>query len=163
QNMPGAGSFLAANYLYSAAPQDGTYLGSVAQTLAMDAATDEKTAIDVTRFPYIGRFTNNIDVGVALPQTGIKSYDDARRREIIVGLSAGASTAVIFPVAVNAYGGAKFKLVRGYKGSNEIMMAAERGEVEVTAAIGLPVIEATHPDWITEHKATILYQNALKR
>src|ERR1700681_2788339 len=55
QNMPGAGSFKAAQYLYSAAPKDGTYLGSVAQTIALDTAMADDPALDATKLPYIGR------------------------------------------------------------------------------------------------------------
>jgi tripartite-type tricarboxylate transporter receptor subunit TctC len=163
QNLPGAGSFKAVDYLANAAPGDGTYLGTVAQTLAMDAIVDEQNTIDVTRLPYIGRITTNIDIGVAMPTTGIKSFVDARNREIIVGVSGGGSTSVVYPLALNAYAGAKFKLVRGYKGTAEIEMAAERGEVDVNPAVGIPGILTSHPEWILEHKAVILYQNALTR
>ncbi len=163
QNMPGAGSFKAVNYLYEVAPRDGTYFGSVAQTLAVDAVTDEKSRIDPTMLPYLGRFTTNIDVGVALKSTGIKSFADARTREIITGTSGGGSTTVLYPLALNAYAGAKFKLVKGYKGTNDIMLAAERGEVELVSAVGIPGLLAAHPDWIKGDGATILYQNALKR
>jgi tripartite-type tricarboxylate transporter receptor subunit TctC len=163
QNLPGAGSFKAVDYLANAAPQDGTYLGTVAQTVAMDAITDEQNTIDITTLPYIGRITSNIDIGMALPATGIKSFADARNREIIVGVSGGGSTSVIYPLALNAYAGAKFKLVRGYKGTAEISMAAERGEVEVNPAVGIPGILTSHPEWILQHQAVILYQNALKR
>jgi tripartite-type tricarboxylate transporter receptor subunit TctC len=163
QNMPGAGSFKAVNYLYDVAPKDGTYFGSVAQTLAVDAVTDEKSAIDPTRMPYLGRFATNIDVGVALKRTGIKSFEDARQREIITGASGGGSTTVVYPLALNAYAGAKFKLVKGYKGTNEIMLAAERGEIELVSAVGIPGLLAAHPDWIKGDGAVIIYQNALKR
>jgi tripartite-type tricarboxylate transporter receptor subunit TctC len=164
QNMPGAGSFKAVNYLYEVAPKDGTYFGSVAQTLAVDAVTDDKNRIDPTQLPYLGRFTTNIDLGVALKSTGIKSFEDARTREIITGTSGGGSTTVLYPLALNAYAGAKFKLVKGYKGTNEIMLAAERGEVELVSAVGIPGLLAAHPDWIKgDGAATILYQNALKR
>ncbi|HEY4407056.1 MAG TPA: hypothetical protein VGN55_20610 [Xanthobacteraceae bacterium] len=164
QNMPGAGSFKAVNYLYEVAPKDGTYFGSVAQTLAVDAVTDEKNRIDPAQLPYLGRFTTNIDLGVALKSTGIKSFEDARTREIITGTSGGGSTTVLYPLALNAYAGAKFKLVKGYKGTNEIMLAAERGEVELVSAVGIPGLLAAHPDWIKgDGAATILYQNALKR
>ena len=163
QNMPGAGSFKAVNYLYEVAPKDGTYFGSVAQTLAIDAVTDEKSTLYATRLPYLGRFTTNIDVGVALKRTGIKSFEDARKREIITGTSGGGSTTVVYPLALNAYAGAKFKLVKGYKGTNEIMLAAERGEVELVSAVGIPGLLAAHPDWINGDAAVILYQNALKR
>jgi tripartite-type tricarboxylate transporter receptor subunit TctC len=162
QNMPGAGSFKAVNYLYEVAPKDGTYFGSVAQTLAIDAATDEKSRIDATRLPYIGRFTTNIDVGVAPKRAGIKSFQDARQREITIGTSGGGSTTVVYPLALNAYGGAKFKLVKGYKGTAEIMLAAERGEVDVVAAVGIPGLLAAHPEWL-KGEGVVLYQNALKR
>src|ERR1700732_2310913 len=74
QNMPGAGSFKAVNYLYEVAPRDGTYFGSVAQTLAVDAVTDEKSTTDPMRLPYLGRFTTNIDVGGVVKRTGLKSF-----------------------------------------------------------------------------------------
>jgi tripartite-type tricarboxylate transporter receptor subunit TctC len=164
QNMPGAGSFKAVNYLYEVAPKDGTYFGSVAQTLAVDAVTDEKNRVDPTRLPYLGRLTTNIDVGVVLKRTGIKSFEDARKREIITGTSGGGSTTVLYPLALNAYAGAKFKLVKGYKGTNEIMLAAERGEVELVSAVGIPGLQAAHPDWLKpDGDGVILYQNALKR
>jgi tripartite-type tricarboxylate transporter receptor subunit TctC len=160
--MPGAGSFKAVNYLYSVAPKDGTYFGSVAQTLAVDAATDEKSSVDATRLPYLGRFTTNIDVGAAPKRAGIASFEDARKREIAIGTSGGGSTTVVYPLALNAYAGAKFKLIKGYKGTAEIMLAAERGEVDVVAAVGIPGLLASHPEWM-KGEGVILYQNALKR
>jgi tripartite-type tricarboxylate transporter receptor subunit TctC len=162
QNMPGAGSFKAVNYLYDVAPKDGTYFGSVAQTLAVDAATDEKSTVDATKLPYLGRFTTNIDVGAAPKRAGIASFEDARKREIAIGTSGGGSTTVVYPLALNAYAGAKFKLVKGYKGTAEIMLAAERGEVDVVAAVGIPGLLASHPEWM-KGEGVILYQNALKR
>ncbi|HEY6995170.1 MAG TPA: tripartite tricarboxylate transporter substrate-binding protein [Xanthobacteraceae bacterium] len=162
QNMPGAGSFKAAQYLYSAAPKDGTYLGSVAQTLAMDTAMGDKGGLDATKLPYLGRLTSNIDLGVALLKTGIKSFEDARARQYAVGTTGGASTAVLLPASLNAYAGAKFKLVKGYQGAADVLLALERGEVDVGGAIGIPNLLTRHPDWL-KGGATILYQAALKR
>src|SRR6202000_855464 len=62
QNMPGAGSLLAPRYMYTAAPKDGTVLGSLAQTLALDSLTVTSANIDVGKMPYIGRVAPNIDV-----------------------------------------------------------------------------------------------------
>src|SRR5215472_18106700 len=67
QNMPGAGSFVAAKYIYEVAPRDGTVLASLAQTLALDSMTNANARIDVARMPYVGRVVSNIDVGAALP------------------------------------------------------------------------------------------------
>jgi tripartite-type tricarboxylate transporter receptor subunit TctC len=163
QNMPGGGSFVAAKYLAEVAPKDGTALGSLAQTLALESAVNPSTALDAGRFRYIGRFTSNIDTGAALPRTGITSFDDVRRKEYTVGASGGGSTTVLFPSALIAYGGARFKLVRGYKGTNDILLAMERGEIDIVGAYGLPGILVSHPGWINKGGATIIYQAALRR
>ena len=163
ENMTGAGSFLAAKYLNEVAPHDGTVLGSLAQTLALDAAVGSGPRLDVRQFHYIGRLTSSIDLGVALPSAGIKSFDDVRNKEFTVGSSGGASTAVLLPASLNAFGGAKFKLVRGYKGATEVLFALERGEVQIAGAAGIPFLLARHPDWILQGNATFVYQAALKR
>ncbi|HLH95207.1 MAG TPA: hypothetical protein VKW08_08815 [Xanthobacteraceae bacterium] len=162
ENMPGGGSLKATQYLYQVAPQDGTYLGSVSQEIAAIAVTDEKNKMDVTRFRYIGRFTSNIDVGVALPKSGIKTFEDVRKRQAVVGAEQG-SMSLIYAQALNDYGGGKLKIVKGYTGSADIQLAAERGEVDINGSFSLPAVLVSHPDWVRDGTAAILYQNALKR
>jgi len=163
QNMAGAGSLLAARYVYNAAPKDGTVLASLAQTLALDSLTVPNAGIDVAKMPYVGRVATNIDLGVALVKSGLKSFDDVRARQYSVGASGGGSTTVLFPSALAAYAGAKFRLVRGYSGTSEILLAVERGEVDIVGAYGLPGILVSHPDWLHGGEAVFLYQAALKR
>jgi len=163
QNMPGAGSFVAAKYMYDVAPRDGTVFGSLAQTLALDSMTNTNAKLDVGKMPYIGRVVTNIDVGAALPKTGIESFQDVRAKQYSVGASGGGSTTVLFPTALKIYAGAKFKLVRGYSGTSDILLAMERGEVDIVGAYGLPGILVSHPGWVHSGEATILYQAAVKR
>ncbi|MFL5100151.1 MAG: Bug family tripartite tricarboxylate transporter substrate binding protein [Xanthobacteraceae bacterium] len=163
QNMPGAGSFVAAKYIYDVAPKDGTVFGSLAQTLALDSLTNANAKLDVARMPYIGRVVTNIDTGAALPKTGIKSFEDVRAKQYNVGASGGGSTTVLFPTALSTYAGAKFKLIRGYSGTIDILLAMERGEVDIVGAYGLPGILVSHPGWVHRGEATILYQAAVKR
>ncbi len=163
ENMPGAGSFVAAKYMAQVAPHDGTVLGSLAQTLPLDSAVGGPAKVNAASFHYIGRLTTNIDTGVALPASGIKSFQDVRQKPYTVGASGGGSTTVLYPVALNAYGGAKFKIVRGYKGTTDILLAMERGEVDITGAYGLPGMLVSHPGWIDKGEASIIYQAALKR
>jgi tripartite-type tricarboxylate transporter receptor subunit TctC len=163
QNMPGGGSFVAAKYMAEVAPKDGTVFGSLAQTLALDSAVGGSGKVSAAKFHYIGRVTTNIDTGAALPAVGIKSFDDVRAKQYTVGASGGGSTTVLYPAALNAYGGAKFKIVRGYKGTADILLAMERGEVDMVGAYGLPGILVSHPGWIDKAEATIIYQAALKR
>jgi tripartite-type tricarboxylate transporter receptor subunit TctC len=163
QNMPGAGSFAAAYYMADGAPKDGTVLGVLAQTLALDTVTKRDTRLDIQRFHYLGRAVTNIDTGVALPKSGITSFADVRNREYTVGASGGGSTTVMFPSALIAHAGAKFKLVRGYKGTADIILALERGEVDIVGAYGLPGMLASHPGWVNNAEAVILWQCSLTR
>ena len=163
QNMPGAGSLVAARHMNEVAAKDGTVLGSLAQTLALDSVTTSGVKIDVGKMAYIGRVATNVDTGAALQKSGLKSFDDVRAKQYIVGASGGGSTTVLFPTALMTYAGAKFKLARGYSGTNEIWLAVERGEVDIVGAYGLPGIQVSHPDWLQGKDAVFLYQASLKR
>jgi len=70
---------------------------------------------------------------------------------------------VLFPTALARYAGAKFKLIRGYHGTTDILLAMERSEVDIVGAYGLPGILASHPGWVHRGEATIIYQASLKR
>jgi tripartite-type tricarboxylate transporter receptor subunit TctC len=163
ENMPGAGSFAAAKYIANVAPKDGTILASLAQTFPLDSAVGGSGKTDAADFHYVGRVTTNIDVGVARASSGIKSIDDVRSKQYTVGASGRGSTTDIYPEALNAFGGTKFKIVLGYKGTSEILLAMERGEVDIAGAYGLPGMLVTHPEWISKGGASLLYQAALKR
>lgn len=165
QNMDGAGSFIAAKYLFSVAPQDGTSFGSLAQTLPLDAAMSAGKDLDASRMPYLGRMVSNIDIGLGLPGAWFRTgMEDARGpKEIVVGATGASSPGFLLPTALNRYGGTKFKIIYGYKGSNDVSLAVERKEVDIVGSIGIPVIMAKNPDWITEKKAPIIYQAALTR
>ena len=163
-NMTGAGSFLAAKYLYAVAPQDGTMFGSLAQTLPLDYAmgTDQKD-LDASKMPYIGRLVSNVDLGSGVPGAWFKDFEDARTKEIVVGATGAASPGYLLPMALNAYAGSKFKVIYGYKGSNDVLLAAERKEVDLIGSIGIATTLVRNPDWLLEKKAPMLYQAALTR
>jgi tripartite-type tricarboxylate transporter receptor subunit TctC len=163
QNMPGAGSFVAAKYLAGPGPKDGTAMASLVQSLALDGLTGNAAGLDATKFSYIGRLTTNIDLGIARPGGALNTFEDARQREFTVGSTGGASPAVLLPTALMTYGGAKFKLIRGYQGIAETLIAVERGEVDVAGSGGLAGLLVSHPSWVMERKAPIIYQAALKR
>jgi tripartite-type tricarboxylate transporter receptor subunit TctC len=163
QNMPGGGSFVAAKYMYEAAPKDGTVFGSLAQTLALDSVSNKHGKMDITKFSYLGRVVTNVDTGVATLKSGIKSFEDVRQKEYMVGTSGSGSTTVLFPTALKTYAGAKFKLVKGYSGTTDIQLAMERGEVDIVGAYGLPGMLTSKPGWPRGDGATIIYQASLKR
>jgi len=140
QNMPGAGSFVAAKYMSDVAPKDGTVFGSLSQTLALDSLSGNAAKVDVEKFAYVGRVVTNVDVGVTLPKTGIKSFDDVRKKQYSVGASGGGSTTVMYPAALNRFAGSNFKIVKGYSGTTDIQLALERGEVDILPASNAPTL-----------------------
>src|SRR4029450_1818757 len=103
------------------------------------------------------------DTGAPLLKIGIKSFEDVRAKQYNVGASGGGSTTVLFPTALNTYAGAKFKLVRGYSGTTDILLALERGEVDIVGAYGLPGMLVSNTGGVRRGEATILYQASLKR
>jgi tripartite-type tricarboxylate transporter receptor subunit TctC len=164
QNMAGAGSFVAAKYLYSVAPHDGTTFGSLAQTLPLDTAMKGKSSdLDATRMPYIGRLVASYELGAGIPGSSFKGWEDARKRQLIVGATGSTSPAYLLPAALNKFGGTKFKIISGYKGSTDILLAVERKEVDIIGSMGVPLMMAKHPDWLLKKAAPIVYQGANKR
>jgi tripartite-type tricarboxylate transporter receptor subunit TctC len=164
QNMPGAGGLVAANYLYSVAPKDGTYFGMLSQTIALDAAmADESSKFDLTKMPYIGRLLDLVDVGAGKPGSSFRSFQDVREKQIVVGATGGSSPGFLTPTVLAKYAGAKFKIVSGYGSSGDIALALERGEVDLIGSIGLPYIQQRYPEWLKSEAAPILYSMGLKR
>jgi len=163
RNMPGAGSRAAATWVYGIAPRDGTVLAAVDQSLSLQqAAGDKRIQFDTTKFIYIGNPASENNTTAAWAASGIKTIDDAKRREVTVGAT-GGSTSSQYPKAMNALIGTKFKIVLGYPGGNDINLALERGEVDVRGSNSWSSWKATRPDWLTEKKINILVQIGLAK
>jgi tripartite-type tricarboxylate transporter receptor subunit TctC len=163
KNTPGAGSFLAVNQIFNAMPKDGSVLGIGAPTIALD----EKLGSQGVRFKtaelgWVGRVDSLINLVFMWKTSPVKTIADAQQRESTLSGTGAGSTVSIYPTALNNVLGTKFKLVMGYRGSNDAMLAVERGEVEghSTSWVALKV---AHPDWIRDKSVSILVQFALKR
>jgi tripartite-type tricarboxylate transporter receptor subunit TctC len=131
QNMPGAGSFTAANFLYAAAPKDGTALGVVTQTLAVEDALRTKGAnYKAANFNWIGRVTAILEVTLTGPKAKAKNMADTKKYDTPVAGTGSGSPSEGFPRLMNALYGSKFKVITGYQGSNDGMLAMDKGEVD---------------------------------
>src|SRR4029077_17570180 len=163
RNMPGAGSRSAANWMYSIASHDGTVLATADQSLSLQqAAGDKRINFDTTKFIYIGNPNIENNITESWHTWGIKTIDDAKKREVTVGAT-GGSTSSQYPKAMNALIGTKFKIVLGYPGGNDVNLALERGEVDVRGSNSWTSLKATRPAWIAEKKVNILVQIGLAK
>jgi tripartite-type tricarboxylate transporter receptor subunit TctC len=162
QNMPGAGSILMANYLYTQAPRDGTVIalggGGIAPA-ALFGATGAR--FDSRRFSWIGSMNSEKGVAVAWRDAPIKKASDLFEQEFIVGGAGVNADSVIFPNAVNRVLSTRFKVVSGYQGSAETVLAMERGEVQGVGHWHYSSILANRPDWLREGRINLILQLGL--
>lgn len=162
RNMPGAGTLVAANWLYAVAAKDGLVLGSVNATVATDQAKGaEGIQYDARKFLWIGAPAVSNKMLSVLSKTGVRTVDEATRKELVIGAAGATSISVIFPQVANNLFGTKFRIVAGYPGANDILLAMERGEVD---GIGSNSSwSATRPDWVRDRKINVLFQVGAKR
>jgi tripartite-type tricarboxylate transporter receptor subunit TctC len=162
-NMPGAGSFTATNWLYRAAPKDGTALGIVAQTIAMEEKLKNKAVqYKTSEFNWIGRVTSNIEVQVVSTKSKGSTVDGAKTAEVPVASTGPGSPSDSYPKLMNAVLGTKFKVIRGFTGSTAGLLAVERGEVD-GALTSWNTMKSTRMNWLTEGRATLPVQYVLTR
>lgn len=161
KNMPGGGSYLALAYLYNVAPKDGTEIGIGAPT----APLDEKLGLAGVRFKtaqfnWIGRINSLVNIVFMWHTSPVKTFADAQRIESKLAATGAGSTVSIYPTVTNNVLGTKFKLIMGYRGSNEAQLAVERGEAEGHST-AWTAVKVAHPDWLPDHKINIIVQFAL--
>ncbi len=163
RNMPGAGSFLAVNQMYNVFPKDGSMIAIGAPTLALDEKLGTSgVRFKTAEFNWIGRVDSLINIVVTWKTSPVKTFADALKTEATLSGTGAGSTVSIYPTVMNNVFGTKFKLVMGYRGSNEAMLALERGEVEGHSTSWV-AMKVAHPTWRPEKMINILVQFALKR
>jgi tripartite-type tricarboxylate transporter receptor subunit TctC len=164
KNMQGAGSLRLANWIYTAAPKDGTEIGTIGRGIAFDPLLGNKNAqFDAGKFTWLGSATNEVSVCVAWEGSGVTKFDDLYTKTLAVGGTGGGADTDVFPQILNAVLGTKMKLISGYPGGNDVGLAMERGEVQGRCGWSWSSVQATHKDWITQKKIVVLVQLALSK
>lgn len=163
QSMPGAGGLTAANHSFNVAPKDGTSLLVIVQTFAVEQALRTKAVRYESRsFNTIGRIVDNTPILVGSSAGGITSVDVIRQRETIIAGAGSSSPTDIVPKLLNASAGTKFKLITGYKGIDDMMLAMQRGEADAMVA-SLSTFQSLFSSALSEGKIGILAQLAIER
>lgn len=163
ENMTGGGSRVAANYMFNAAPKDGTALATVDQAIPVQQAIGDPTVkFDTKAYSWIGNMDSDNNVLAILDTPGVNSIDDAKKVEVTLGAT-GFNTSSQYPTALNKVIGTKFKIVFGYPGGADINLAMEKGEVQGRGSNSWSSWKATRPDWVKSGKLKVLVQIGLKR
>lgn len=164
--MPGAGSLIAANYLYEVAPKDGTTIGALGRGTATEPlmqGKNSKAKFDPQKFIWLASLNSEVAVGVTWHTSGIKTFDDMLTKETIVGIGGEGGDANIFARAMNNIMGTKFKLICCYHGSAEQDLAMERGETAARLNFSWSHLKRTKADWLKDGKINVILQLALDK
>lgn len=131
QNMPGAGTLKLANHLATAAPRDGTVFGLINRGIPLEPLLGgQNVQLDPLKMTWIGSPDKDTSVCAARKDAAVRTMQDLRTRELAVGATGSGADTAIYPEFLSEFLGMKFKTIKGYPGSNEIVLAMERNEVQ---------------------------------
>jgi tripartite-type tricarboxylate transporter receptor subunit TctC len=162
QQMAGAGSLRAAMYVYSVAPKDGSVFGTFSRSMGISPLID-KAEFDSRRFTWLGSVTDDNTICVTGSKSGIKDWNDFISKPSAFGGEGAGSDPDIWALLYKNVLGAKLRLVSGYPGTNDIVLAMERGEVDGLCGISWSTIKTQHPQWLASHTVNIIVQAALRK
>lgn len=164
KNMVGAGSAKAAAYMQSVAAKDGTVLGAVFPGALMEPLLGDraKAQYDPPKFQYIGTADNGTRLCAIWHGSQTKTMADAQQRKTILGASQAGGSSRDYAYMHNHLNGTRFEVVSGYKGTVDIMLAIERGEVEGMCGYDWSSIRTQRPHWLAEKRVSIIVQVGLE-
>lgn len=152
----GSGGVIAANYVFNAAPKDGTVFTTLLSTAIIYKQLRPKSARFIPAdFNFIGRMTDNPRVLIAWHATGINSIEDTKKASIPLGSASKLSVTSIHPLLMNRLAGTKFQIVNGYRGAGPSYLALERGEIAATT-VAWDGLVGNRSDWLRDGKVKVL-------
>jgi tripartite-type tricarboxylate transporter receptor subunit TctC len=162
QNMPGSGSVVAAGYLYSIAPKDGSVIGTLAR-IALIEPLFTPQRFDSTKFIAIGSVSKDISTCISWKTSKVKTWDDLLTKEFIASGQGTGADPDAFANMIRHLFGAPIRLVTGYPGTNEQALSMERGETEGYCGVSYSTLKTRYTKWLAEGSINILVQNAIEK
>jgi tripartite-type tricarboxylate transporter receptor subunit TctC len=155
QNMPGAGSLRAANFIFSAAPKDGTSFGIFARNMPLLGILggNPNVQFDARKFTWLGSsssFVTDAYLMIVRADAPVKTIEDARRPggpQLVLGGTAEGATGNDVPVLLRDTLGLNIRLIAGYTDSNALFLAIDRGEIQGRTT-DYSSIKTNRPDWL---------------
>lgn len=157
QNMQGAGSVIAANYLYETAAKDGSVMGSFSRNMAVSRVRKLRNLrAEVEKFQWLGATSRPGRMCMVHADVPVKTFADLQKQTVIVAGSGKSSIVTIIPTVLNNLMGTKFRVVEGYKGMSAMMLALQRGEVH-GYCLPADYMHTNHPDMLRDKKVRVLF------
>jgi tripartite-type tricarboxylate transporter receptor subunit TctC len=164
KNMPGAGGARAGYYVSTVAPKDGLTIGSIMPGTIMAPLIDDKpdTSFDPAKAVYLGTANTGTYICVTFERSKTKTFEQALVQKTVMGGIAAGNSVNDIANLVRRMTGAQLDLVAGYKGTSDLALAIERGEVDGACGWNWSSAKSQKPDWITNHRLNFLAQIGLE-
>ena len=164
QDMPGAGGIRAANFLAEASPRDGTAIGTFAGGPVIEPLIGARNpGYDMSKFTWIGAVSKDVGVCLSYGTTPFKTVEDLRDKQMIVAGTGAGSDSDTYPVILNEVLKTKIKLITGYLGTKETIMAIETGEAHGRCSVAWSALKMARPDWLRDKKINVIMQFGLEK
>ncbi|HZO48087.1 MAG TPA: hypothetical protein VFB68_19480 [Xanthobacteraceae bacterium] len=158
QNMPGGGSFNAANHIFTVAPKDGSVMAIVARDAPLGPISGLGGArFDPLKMTWLGTPTTETNVCFMHNRAKVKTFDDLLQQEAIIGNTGVGTGTYTYPRAMNGLLGTKFKLISGFPSSSDVILAIDRGEVDGVCE-SYDSAYSKRPDWFDKRIVNVLFQ-----
>jgi len=162
QNKPGAASLNAAQSVMKVLPQDGLSIAMTANMLPLEQLLEgANAAIDMKKARWLGNMVELTSAAIVWHDSPIKTLDEMKQKETVFGSTGPSGETYVVPLAMNAILGTKIKVVAGYPGITEVMVALERGEIQGRSGSWQNVLQ--HPDWIAGKKIIPIVQVGVRK
>jgi tripartite-type tricarboxylate transporter receptor subunit TctC len=164
KNMPGAGHVLAANYMFTEAPKDGSAICAISPSIITHQLLDGRgVRYDVGKFQWLGTSDYGNQAVYAWAAPGVRTFEDTMRREVITGATGAGAYNMLYPTLMNNLLGTRLKIVAGYKSTKELEIALERGEIELRAGHSTSTVKALYGEWLRDKKINVIAQAGPQR
>jgi tripartite-type tricarboxylate transporter receptor subunit TctC len=163
QNIPGAGSNKAASYVALQAPKDGTAIGAIQSgAILQPLISDQAVPHDPSKFVMVGSANRSVYLCVVRADAPVKTFQEAFDKELIIGTSGEGATLREMPIMLINVLGVKLRLIGGYAGSREIIVAMERNEVQGMCGMDWSSLATQQRSWINSGFVRLLAQEDLQ-
>jgi tripartite-type tricarboxylate transporter receptor subunit TctC len=165
QNMPGAGSIKAANFLYKIAPKDGTTFGGFARGTAIDPlfGRGDSSSYDPQKFSWLGSISNEVGVCAFRSGVGIKSWQDMQTTPFVIGATGAGADSDVFPTVLRKMFNLKMKLIAGYHSAADVVLAIRRNEVDGRCGWSWSSLVSWNKEMLQEKQINVVLQLAAKK
>ena len=163
QNMPGAGSMRAAQHLATIAPKDGTALATFGRQMGITPLLNPAAKYDGRQLTWLGSVTNEVSTCVTWHTSPVKDWNALLTTPVTFAGDGPGADPDVFANLYNNVFGTKIKIISGYRGTNPMILAMERGEVDGLCGYSWSTIKSRHQTWLKEKKINILIQAAMQK